>query len=90
MNNKKDSTVNQLSDLDKMHINLSNMNRKLVAANAEKALLQNENAELSHKLLMAELYLKYGRSPSDKINENGDFISIENELTKQDEEDDGA
>lgn len=67
-------TVDRLSDSDKSALGLSIMNRKLALANAEKALAQHENAELSYKYLVIQLYMKYGLNTADTITENGDIV----------------
>lgn len=67
-------SIDRLSDLDKSTLGLSIMNRKLALANAEKALAQHENAELSYKYLVIQLYMKYGLTTADTITENGDII----------------
>lgn len=66
--------VERLSESDKNTLGLAIMNRKLALSNAEKALAQHENAELSYKYLVMQLYMKYGLSTSDTITENGDIV----------------
>lgn len=66
--------VQKLSDSDKNNLGLAIMNKKLAHANAEKAIAQHENAELSYKYYVIQLYMKYGLNPSDSITENGDIV----------------
>jgi hypothetical protein len=70
---EKKETV-QLQETDKLALELAKMNRRLAAVNAEKALAQNETAELHYKYVVLQIYMKYGLSSSDSIDENGNVI----------------
>jgi hypothetical protein len=68
-----------LSDLDKMTLEVARMQRRLVIANTEKALAQNEASEATFKCVVLQLYLKYGLDPAtDKIDENGNIQRASN------------
>jgi hypothetical protein len=63
--------VERLSEVDRMALELAKANRKVALAQAEKALAQNETAELGYKYVVLQLYMKYGLTELDAINENG-------------------
>lgn len=65
------SPVERLSEVDRMALELAKANRKVALAQAEKALAQNETAELGYKYVVLQLYMKYGLTEADAINENG-------------------
>lgn len=64
----------RLADIDRMALELAKSNRKTALAQAEKALAQNETAELAYKYIVLQLYMKYGLTESDAISENGEII----------------
>ena len=64
----------KLSDLDKMTLELAKSNKRTALANAEKAIAQNENAELAYKYIVLQLYMKYGLTEADAINEQGEIL----------------
>lgn len=68
---KKAST---LSPEDKATLELAKTNRKLAVAVAEKALAENQVAELSFKNLILQLYMKYGLTEQDGIDEQGNLL----------------
>lgn len=68
------ATVDKLSDVDRMALELSKSKRQTALAEAKTALAQNENAELSYKYIVLQLYMRYGLTEADAINENGDII----------------
>lgn len=68
----------KLSEVDKMQLALANANRKIALAQAEKALLANEKAELAYKYLVLQLYMKYGLTEFDTIDENGNIVKDNN------------
>ncbi len=61
----------KLSDVDKLTLELIKSKRQTALAEAKTALANNENAELSYKLLVLQLYMKYQLSENDAIAENG-------------------
>lgn len=70
----KMAVVEKLSDVDRMALELAKNNRKLALAQAEKALAQNETAELGYKYIVLKLYMKYGLTESDAISESGEIM----------------
>jgi len=76
---KDTTTVEQvanprLHEVDRMALELAKANRKTALANAEKALAQNETAELGYKYVVLQLYMKYGLTEVDAISEAGEII----------------
>lgn len=63
-----------LSPEDKAALDMAKLNRKLAVANAEKALAENQVAELTFKNLVLQLYMKYGLSEVDGIDEQGNLL----------------
>lgn len=64
----------KMSDTDRMVLELAKSKRQVALAEAKTALAQNENAELSYKYVVLQLYMKYGLTEKDAINENGEII----------------
>lgn len=71
---KPDSFKEKLSETDRMTLELAKTNKQLALAQAEKALAQNETAELAYKYVVLQLYMKYRLSEADAITESGDII----------------
>lgn len=63
-----------LMDVDKLQLELAKSNRKTALANAQKALAENEVAELKYKYLVLQIYMRYGLTEADAISETGDII----------------
>lgn len=69
------STVSaKLAEVDKMALELAKANRKTALAQAEKALAQNETADLAYKYVILQLYMKYGLTEADAITEAGEIV----------------
>ena len=64
----------RLVEVDRMALELAKSRRQTALAEAKTALAQNDNAELSYKYVVLQLYMKYGLSDRDAINENGEII----------------
>jgi len=64
----------RLSDVDRLALELAKQRRQTALAEAKTALAQNENAELSYKYVVLQIYMKYGLSDADAISENGDIV----------------
>lgn len=64
----------RLADMDRMALELAKSKRQTALAEAKTALANNENAELSYKYVVLQLYMKYGLTERDAISENGDII----------------
>lgn len=64
----------KMQESDRLSLELAKLNRKLALAEAQTALAKNENAELSYKYVVLQIYMKYGLTEKDAINENGEII----------------
>jgi hypothetical protein len=64
----------RLQETDRLALELSKANRKTALANAEKAIAQNETAELAYKYVVLQLYMKYGLTEQDAISEQGEIL----------------
>lgn len=64
----------KLQEIDRMALELAKANRRTALAKAETALAQNENAELSYKYIVLQIYMKYGLTEQDAIAETGEII----------------
>ena len=71
--NEKD-LPDQLQEVDRMALELAKNKRILALAQAEKALAQNETAEISYKYTVLQLYRKYGLLDNDAISEDGKIL----------------
>lgn len=72
--NLLDANKERLSDLDRMSLEIAKSAKKLAVAQAEKALAQNETADISYKYVVLQIYMKYKLSEADAITESGDII----------------
>ncbi len=72
------ATVSQpkesLVEVDRLALELAKANRKTALANAEKALAQNETAELAYKYVVLQICMKYGLTEADLLNEDGSIV----------------
>lgn len=68
---------NKLKDQDKAALDMAKNNKKIAILNAEKAAAQNELADLQYKYIVLQIYMKYGLSPKDGIDEEGNIIKGE-------------
>jgi hypothetical protein len=64
----------KMQEMDRMQLELAKSKRQTALAQAEKALAQNETAELNYKYVILQLYMKYGLNQNDAISENGDIV----------------
>lgn len=65
-----------LTEQEKYALDLCKMKRALALANAEKALAQNEVAELTLNNLVLQLKFKYSLAGTDKITEHGEIVRM--------------
>jgi hypothetical protein len=64
-----------LSDADFSALEIAKLNRKVALKEAEKALAQNEAAELSFKYTVLQFYMKYHlNTNTDAISEDGKIM----------------
>jgi hypothetical protein len=61
----------KLNELDRMALELAKQKKLTALAQAEKALAVNENAELSYRYVVLQIYMKYGLTQADTITEEG-------------------
>ncbi len=64
----------KLQETDRLALELAKANRKTALANAEKAIAQNETADLAYKYVILQLYMKYGLTEQDAISEQGEIL----------------
>ena len=64
----------KLLEVDRLALELAKAGRKTALAQAEKALAQNETAEITYKYIVLQIYMKYGLTESDAISEGGDIL----------------
>lgn len=63
-----------ISEADRAVFEMTRLKQKLALKEAEKALAQNENAELAFRYLLLQLYVKYKLdTTADAISENGEI-----------------
>lgn len=63
-----------LSDVDKLALELAKTRKQVAVAEAKAALAQNDNAELSYKYIVLQIYMKYGLTEADAISEDGTIL----------------
>jgi len=68
------SLPEKLSEVDQLNLALSRAKRQIALAEAKTALANNENAELSYKYLVLQIYMKNGLTQNDAISEAGDIV----------------
>lgn len=64
----------KLMEVDRMTLELAKQRRITALAEAKTALAQSENAELTFKYVVLQLYMKYSLTDADAISEAGDII----------------
>ena len=64
----------KLVESDRHVLDMAKMKRSLALANAEKALAQNEAAELGLNNIVLQLTMKYNLTEKDTINEQGEIL----------------
>jgi hypothetical protein len=63
-----------ISNEDRAVLEMAKMNRKLAFSEAQKALAQNESAEMAHRYALLQLYMKHSLNPDkDLIDEQGNI-----------------
>jgi hypothetical protein len=74
MSDLEDKVPQKIDEVDRMALKVAEANKKTVLAQAEKALAQNETAELAYKYIVLQIYMKYRLSEQDAINEAGEIL----------------
>jgi hypothetical protein len=66
--------ITTLSDIDKLTLEIAKYKKQLAAVQVEKTIAQHESAEMAFKYLIYQLYVKYGLTNKDAIDENGNIL----------------
>ena len=66
--------VRKLLESDRMELELSKMRRRLAVSEAEKALSESNRVELEYKYIVLQIYMKYGLTQQDAIDEKGNIL----------------
>lgn len=66
--------IDKLLEVDRLALELAKSKRQTALAEAKTALANNENAELSYKYVVLQLYMKYGLTDRDAISEAGEIL----------------
>ena len=76
MNEDQNTTTvpQKIDDADRLKIDQAKTEKKLALANAEKAIAQNDLADMKYRNVVLELYVRYGLGVTDAINEDGTII----------------
>lgn len=64
----------RLQEVDRLALELAKSKRQTALAEAKTALANNENAELSYKYVVLQIYMKYGLTEKDAITEAGEVL----------------
>lgn len=64
----------KLTEVDRMALELAKERSKTALAEAKNAMSQSEMAQLNYKYVIMQLYLKYGLTEADALNEAGDIL----------------
>lgn len=65
--------LEKILEADRMVLELAKSKRQIALAEAKTALANNENAELSYKYIVLQLYMKYGLTEADALTESGEI-----------------
>lgn len=71
---EQESLPTTLSDIDKVSLELAKSKKQIAIAEAKAALANNEKAELQYKYVVLQIYMKYGLTELDAINEDGTIL----------------
>lgn len=64
----------KLLDVDRLALDLAKERRVSAQSEVKLAQSKGETAELAFRYVVLQLYMKYGLSSSDALNENGDIV----------------
>jgi hypothetical protein len=73
-NQTTNTAPEHLQDADRLVLESAKNRKQLALAQAEKALAQNESAELAYKYIVLQLYMKYNLTEADAIDESGKIL----------------
>jgi len=71
---EKEKPVENLTEVERLSLEITKLHIKLAQANAEATLARTEFATLNHRYLVLQLYHKYGLTEADGINEQGQIL----------------
>jgi len=77
-----------ISEEDRLKIELAKAKKQNAILNAQKAIAQNETADIAFKYTVLQVYMKYGLSSDDSIDDNTGMIHKiveENTVEKKEE-----
>ena len=74
MTDTEEKTIEAISEVERLSLELTKMNRKLASTNAELALAKSELAELGFRYQILQIYRKYGLLDTDGLNEQGQIV----------------
>jgi len=64
----------KLSEVDRLALELAKSKKHVSLAEAKTALANNEKSDLEYKYVVLQIYMKYGLTAADALNENGDIV----------------
>jgi len=64
----------KLAEEDRMAIEAAKNQIRLAVSNAKLALAEQEKADLSYKLVVMQVFMKYGLSSKDSVSEDGSIV----------------
>lgn len=64
----------KIADVDRLALELAKSKRETALAEAKTALANNEKADLAYRYVVLQIYLKYGMTDKDALNENGEIV----------------
>lgn len=71
---EKKELPSKLIDVDRLNVELIKTQRQLAVANAKTALAEQEKIELQYRIMVTNLFNKYGLGPQDRIDEEGNIV----------------
>lgn len=74
MSEEQVTSTEKLQDSDREALTLAKINKQMANLNAEKAVSQSQTAEINYKYVVLQLYMKYGLTQDDAINEDGTIV----------------
>lgn len=77
MSEKEESK--KILEVDRLSLELAKMNEKLSTVQVEKSIAYNELAKLHYRYLVLQVYMKYGLTENETINEVGEIITQDKE-----------
>lgn len=73
----------KIDEVDRLALELAKSRRQTALAEAKTALAQNENAELSYKYIVLQIYMKYSLTSNDALDEaTGQILFNNNQKDK--------